>query len=195
MKALEGQLEGSPPSQAAMRASDGVVVLVGMPGCGKSTVGRHVARLLGSRFVDSDAEIERELGTTIRAHFEHFGEASFRDVEQRVIAALVAQGPLVLATGGGAVLRAANRQTLRSAPGKVVYLRASPEELARRLRHDVHRPLLQGRDTLLTLRELFALRDPLYREVADFIVDSGRTSVHTLASLLVMQLELSGSGH
>lgn len=167
------------------------VILVGMPGCGKSTVGRHVAKMLGMCFVDSDTEIERELGTNIRTHFEQCGEASFRDIEQRVIADLLTQGPLVLATGGGAVLRTDTRDLLRRVDAKVVYLRASPEELARRLRHDAHRPLLQGRDPLKTLRELFELRDPLYREVANFVVDTGRTSVHRLSSLVVMQLELS----
>jgi shikimate kinase len=172
-----------------------LIVLVGMPGSGKSTIGRHLARLLGSRFADSDSEIERRLGTSIRAHFEQFGEGQFRDIEESVIAELVSQAPLVLATGGGAVLRQANRTALRSSPGRVVYLRSSPEELARRLRHDTHRPLLQGRDGLETLRSLFAVRDPLYREIADYVVDTGRTSVHTLASLLVMQLELAGNGH
>lgn len=166
------------------------VILVGMPGCGKSTVGRHVARLLGLRFVDSDQELERQLGTSIRLFFEQHGEDSFRDAEQQVIAQLLTQGPVVLATGGGAVLRAATRQAFRDSVCRVVYLRASPEELARRLRHDTQRPLLQGRDPLKTLRGLFEVRDPLYREVADYVVDTGRTSVHTLSSLLVMQLEL-----
>ncbi len=161
-----------------------------MPGCGKSTVGRHVARLLGLRFVDSDQELERQLGTSIRLFFEQHGEDSFRDAEQQVIAQLLTQGPVVLATGGGAVLRAATRQAFRDSVCRVVYLRASPEELARRLRHDTQRPLLQGRDPLKTLRGLFEVRDPLYREVADYVVDTGRTSVHTLSSLLVMQLEL-----
>lgn len=170
------------------------MILVGMPGCGKSTVGRHVAKLLGLRFVDSDHELERHLGTTIRLFFEQCGEDSFRDAEQQVIAQLLTQGPLVLATGGGAVLRAATRQAFRDSACRVVYLRASPEELARRLRHDTQRPLLQGRDPLKTLRGLFEVRDPLYREVADFVVDTGRTSVHTLSSLLVMQLEL-GAPH
>ena len=168
------------------------IVLVGMPGCGKSTAGRHLARYLGWRFADSDAEIEREIGGSIRAHFEQFGEESFRAIEQSVISRLSGQSRLVLATGGGAVLREANRMALGRPDNRVVYLRASPEDLARRLRHDTHRPLLQGGDPLRKLRELYRVRDPLYREVANFVIDTGRTSVPTLVNLLTMQLELSG---
>jgi len=167
------------------------ISLVGMPGSGKSTVGRHLSRLLGWPFIDSDVEIERQLGESIRAHFEKFGEDSFRAVESSVLAGLAHQPSLILATGGGAVLREANRHTLRQ-NGKVVYLRATPEDLARRLRHDQQRPLLAGGDPLTKLRDLFRVRDPLYREVADFTIDTGRSSVSTLVNLLAMQLELAG---
>ena len=120
------------------------IALVGMPGCGKSTVGRHLARQLHWRHVDSDTEIERQIGSSIRAFFEQHGEAAFRDIEQQVLERLSLERGTVISTGGGAVLREANRQAL-SANAEVVYLRSSPEELFRRLRHDTQRPLLQVR--------------------------------------------------
>jgi shikimate kinase len=142
-----------------------IVSLVGMPGCGKSTVGRQLARQLGRRFVDSDTEIEQQIGCSIREYFDQAGEAAFRDVEQAVIARLVQGDDLVLATGGGVVLRPANRDALHG-HSTVFYLRSTPEELARRLRHDTQRPLLQGGDPLRKLRELYRERDPLYRRGA-----------------------------
>lgn len=168
------------------------IVLVGMPGCGKSTAGRQLARQLGWDFSDSDAEIEHEIGGSIRAYFDRQGEERFRDIESQVLARLATPGRRVLATGGGAVLREANRRAMKHSDNRVVYLRATPEDLARRLRHDTHRPLLQVADPLRRLRELFRQRDPLYREVADFVIDTGRTSVPTLVNLLCMQLELAG---
>ena len=111
------------------------VSLVAMPGAGKSTAGRHLAAALGWRFVDADVEIEQRIGMSIRAYFEREGEQAFRDLEQQVIAELVQiRPPIVLATGGGSVLREANRRALKE-NSVVVYLRASPEELFRRLRH------------------------------------------------------------
>lgn len=169
------------------------IALVGMPGCGKSTIGRHLARALGWRFVDSDHVIESRIGGSIRAHFEQFGEASFRDIESQVIAELAQSGSVVLATGGGAVLRPENRAALREGSNRVVYLRSLPEDLVRRLRHDTQRPLLQGVDPLRKLRDLYRDRDPLYREVSHFIVETGRTSIPSLVHLLAMQLELSGA--
>ena len=162
-----------------------------MPGSGKSTVGRHLARQLNWRFVDSDHEIERHIGGSIRAFFEQHGESAFRDLEQEVIASLSLSQRTVLATGGGAVLRQANRETL-AAQTHVVYLRSSPEELFRRLRHDMQRPLLQVRDPLRRLRDLYNERDPLYREAAAFIIETGRPSVPTLVNMILMQLELAG---
>ena len=162
-----------------------------MPGCGKSTVGRHLARALGWRFADSDHEIERRIDGTIRAFFDRHGESAFRDLEEEVIASLVAGEHTVIATGGGAVLREANRRALAS-HGQVVYLRSTPEELFRRLRHDTHRPLLQVKDPLRRLRELYRERDPLYRETAHFVIETGRPSVPMLVNMVLMQLELAG---
>ena len=167
------------------------IALVGLPGVGKSTVGRHLARSLQRPFFDSDAEIEREIGCSIREYFEREGEAGFRDIEQRVIEGLTALPDAVLATGGGVVLREANRHALRDA-STVVYLRSTPEELFRRLRHDTRRPLLQVRDPLRKLRELFAERDPLYRKTAHFTIETGRPSISMLVNMILMQLELAG---
>jgi shikimate kinase len=166
------------------------IVLVGLPGSGKSTVGRQLARRLQLPFMDSDQVIEQRLGCTIREFFEREGEARFREVEEQVIDELTRQ-PGVLSTGGGAVLRAANREHLRTR-GKVVYLKSSPDELMRRLRHDTQRPLLQVSDPLQRLRDLYAVRDPLYRETAHFVIETGRPSVATLVNMIVMQLELAG---
>ena len=162
-----------------------------MPGCGKSTVGRHLARQLGARFVDSDHDIEHSIGGSIRAYFEQHGEPAFRDLEQQAIARLCQQQGMVLATGGGAVLREANRDALKR-HCQVIYLRSTPEELFRRLRHDTQRPLLQVRDPLRRLRDLYRERDPLYRATAHFTIETGRPSVPTLVNMILMQLELAG---
>jgi shikimate kinase len=167
------------------------ISLVGMPGCGKSTVGRHLARQLGLQFIDSDHEIERRIGMPIRDYFEQQGEAAFRDVEQDVIDDLSQADGHLLATGGGAVLRPSNRDALHSRT-HVFYLRATPEELHRRLRHDTHRPLLQVEDPLRRLRELYRERDPLYRRTAHFVVEAARPSVPALISMVLMQLEMAG---
>ena len=167
------------------------VALVGLPGSGKSTVGRQLARRLDLPFVDSDHVIELRLGCAIREYFEREGEQRFRDVEQEVVDDLTQNHHGVLSTGGGSVLRPINREHLRSR-GPVVYLRSSPEEVFRRLRHDVSRPLLQVADPLSRLRDLYAARDPLYRETAHFTLETGRPSVATLVNMIVMQLELAG---
>lgn len=167
------------------------ISLIGMPGGGKSTVGRHLARRLGAPFSDSDNVIERRIGCSIKHFFETEGEDRFRDVEAEVIADLLRAPQGVLATGGGAVLRADNRDLLHR-HSTVVYLRSTPEELFRRLRHDTHRPLLQVQDPLARLRALFQVRDPLYRSTAHFVIDTGRPSVPNLVNMLLMQLELAG---
>jgi shikimate kinase len=166
------------------------IVLVGLPGSGKSTVGRQLARRLKLSFLDSDHVIEERLGCSIRDYFEREGESSFRDVEESAIDELTGQTGGVLSTGGGSVLRPANRQRLHDR-GHVVYLRSSPEELFRRLRHDVSRPLLQVADPLGRLRDLYTHRDPLYRETAHFVIETGRPSVSTLVNMITMQLELA----
>lgn len=172
-------------------AEDGSFALIGLPGGGKSTIGRHLARQLGRRFVDSDIEIERRIGCSIRTFFEREGERAFRDIEQEVIEAVSQQQGIVLATGGGTVIREANRLALNKRL-TVIYLRSTPEELFRRLRHDLHRPLLQVKDPLTRLRDLYHDRDPLYRQTAHFAIETGRPSVPTLVNMILMQLELAG---
>jgi shikimate kinase len=168
------------------------IALVGLPGSGKSTIGRQLSRRLSLSFVDSDQVIEQRLGCSIREYFEREGEKRFRDVEQAVIDELTLLPKSVLSTGGGSVLRIANRELLHNRC-RVVYLRSSPEEVFRRLRHDRNRPLLQVADPLQRLKDLFAARDSLYRETAHFVIDTGRPSVATLVNMIVMQLELSGN--
>jgi shikimate kinase len=168
-----------------------VIALIGLPGSGKSTVGRQLSRRLALPFFDSDHVIEQQLGCSIREFFEREGEEQFRNVEESVIDEFTQQKQCVLSTGGGVILRPANRQHLHER-GRVVYLNSSPDELFRRLRHDQNRPLLQVADPLSRLRDLHALRDPLYRETAHFVIETGRPSVATLVNMIVMQLELAG---
>jgi len=168
------------------------IAFVGLPGSGKSTVGRHLARRLGRPFLDSDQVIESRIGTSIRDFFEQEGEEAFRDLEQTVIDELTLDEPCVLASGGGAVLRMVNRQHFQQRTHGV-YLHAVPEEVFRRLRHDQNRPLLQVADPLARLRELYTLRDPLYRESAKFVVETGKPSVTALVNTVVFQLEQAGA--
>lgn len=154
-------------------------------------MGKRLSQRLQLPFVDTDHVAEQRIGCTIREYFDRQGEAAFRDVEQAVLQELTLSFRGILATGGGAVLREANRRMMRDS-GHVIYLRSSPEDLFRRLRHDVKRPLLQVADPLGRLRELHAVRDPLYRETAHGVIDTGRPSVAMLVNLIVMQLELAG---
>ncbi len=168
------------------------ITLVGLPGSGKTTVGRHLARRLSLDYLDSDHVIEQRIGCSIRTYFEHEGEDRFRDVESAVLDELTQKSGAVISTGGGSVLREVNRQRLHERC-QVIYLNSHPDDLFRRLRHDVNRPLLQVADPLTRLRDLHAVRDPLYRATAHFIIETGRPSVATLVNMIVMQLELSGA--
>jgi shikimate kinase len=167
------------------------VFFVGLMGAGKTTVGRAVARRLDRPFFDSDHEIEARTGARIPVIFELEGEAGFRDRESHVITDLTQQQNIVLATGGGAVLRPENRLALRN-HGLVVYLRANPHDLWLRTRRDKNRPLLQTEDPKARLEELYEVRDPLYRECAHFVIETGRPSVHGLVNMVLMQLEMAG---
>jgi shikimate kinase len=167
-----------------------VISLIGLPGSGKSTVGRQLARRLHLPFFDSDHVIEQRLGCSIREYFEREGEDHFRDLEESVLDELTQRPEGVISTGGGIVLRPNNRQHLHDRT-RVVYLNSIPEDLFRRLRHDKSRPLLQVADPMQRLCDLYAQRDPLYREAAHFAIDTGRPSVASLVNKIVMQLELS----
>lgn len=169
-----------------------LISLIGLPGSGKSTVGRQLARRLQLPFLDSDHVIEQRLGCSIREYFEREGEDRFRDMEEAVIDELTQLPEGVLSTGGGVVLRPNNRLHLRERT-QVVYLNSMPDELFRRLRHDKNRPLLQVADPLQRLRDLYVQRAPLYRETAHFSIDTGRPSVATLVNTIIMQLELANN--
>jgi shikimate kinase len=166
----------------------GNIFLVGLMGAGKTTVGRLLAKHLHKTFVDSDHEIEQRTGVNIPLIFELEGEAGFRAREAAMIEELTGRRGIVLATGGGAVLDQRNRENLRR-NGTVIYLRAGLDDLWQRTRHDRNRPLLQTADPRARLGELFAQRDPLYREVADIVVDTGEQSVHSLVRQLEQQLK------
>ncbi|MDR3067426.1 MULTISPECIES: shikimate kinase [Comamonas] len=166
------------------------IALVGLPGCGKSTIGRYLAKRWSMSFVDVDTAIEEHVGCTIREFFAKEGEPRFREVEQQVLAVLLARAEkTVVATGGGAVLKAENRTAL-AAHAQVVYLSASPHEIAKRLQRDTQRPLLQVDNPLQRLQDLHALRDPLYKEVADFVVAGSGLSAAQVAQRVAMQVEL-----
>lgn len=168
------------------------VSLVGLPGSGKSSVARHLAQHYRWAQVDTDQVIESRVGMPIRDFFSLHGEIAFRDLETEVLGeCLQRPGPLILATGGGIVLRPENRQLLRS-QSLVFFLKQRPEELARRLKSDTKRPLLQGGDALKKLRELAAVRDPLYRQTAHYTVEAQRPTVAAVVQWICMQLELAG---
>ena len=166
----------------------GNIFLVGMMGAGKTTVARLLAGRLNRTFIDSDLELEARCGVKIPVIFEIEGEDGFRNRESAILDELTGRSGVVLATGGGAVLRPENRQRLGSR-GVVIYLRGQPRDLYMRTRHDKNRPLLAGADPKKRLEELFALRDPLYREVADFVVDTGRQGVQILVKQILSTLE------
>jgi len=167
--------------------SSGNIFLVGLMGAGKTTIGRILARKLGKRFIDSDHEIEARTGASIPWIFEIEGEASFRRREAEVIRDLTAQDGIVLATGGGAVLNPDNRAYLQ-ARGRVIYLRANVASIMLRTSHDKNRPLLQTADPRKKLEELTAQREPLYREIADLVIDTGRPNVQSMVQTILAQL-------
>ncbi|WP_157662629.1 shikimate kinase AroK [Sulfuriferula sp. AH1] len=163
------------------------IYLVGLMGSGKTTVGKLLSKQLRRPFYDTDHEIVRRTGVTIPMIFEVEGEAGFRKREEQMIAELTRLDGVILATGGGAIISPANREQLKQ-HGTVVYLRGTVDELWQRTRHDRNRPLLQTQDPKARLRELYAQRDPLYREIADVIVDTGRQNVNVLVQQLVQYL-------
>lgn len=160
--------------------------LVGPMGAGKSSVGRQVARSLHLDFFDSDDEIEARTGVDIPFIFEKEGDEGFRKREARVIDDLTRRDSIVLATGGGAILLPENRTHL-GGRGYVVYLFASVDQQVRRTARGRPRPLLNDGDPAATLQNLFDIRDPLYREIADLIVDTDNRKVHAVANEIVEQ--------
>ena len=163
------------------------IFLVGLMGAGKTTVGRMLAKRLNLAFGDSDGEIENRTGVVVPTVFEIEGEEGFRRRETKVIADMTARRDSVLATGGGAVLRQENRDNLK-ANGFVIYLNAPPHVLWERTRHDKNRPLLRVDDPLRKLQELFFVRDPIYREVADLVVDDGKGNAQAIVQMLAKEV-------
>ena len=178
---------------AARERIPGNIFLVGMMGAGKTSVGRVLAKRLQKSFYDSDQVIEDRTGVKIPVIFEIEGEAGFRVRESTVLDELTELRDIVLATGGGAVLIEKNRDRLRTR-GTVVYLRATVRDLLNRTRHDKNRPLLQAADPRARLTELYEKRDPLYREVAHLIVDTGNQSLTSLVNRLCQLLLEARSG-
>ncbi len=154
----------------------GNIFLVGLMGAGKSTIGRQLARELGKQFRDSDSEIEKRTGVSIDVIFDIEGEQGFRRRETRMLQELVEERGIVLATGGGAILASDNRQLLRD-NGLIIYLKASAEHLAGRVKLDRRRPLLQTGDKLAKIRELMTQREPVYQQLADMVVETNNRSI------------------
>ena len=154
----------------------GNIILVGPMGAGKSAVGRQLARSLGMDFIDSDDEIEARTGVDIPFIFEKEGEAGFRDRESRVLEDIASRSGIVLATGGGSVMRPENRSTL-AASGMVVYLQTSVDQQLSRTSRGRHRPLLDTDDPRAVLEALLQKRHPLYEELADIVVDTNGRKV------------------
>ncbi len=172
-----------------MRARDeSRIFLVGPMGAGKTTIGNQLARSLNLDFIDLDQELERRTGASVSLIFDIEGESGFREREKKLINELTQRDRTVLATGGGAVLAADNRQRL-SRRGFVVYLKTPLETLVERTRYDTSRPLLHSGDPAATLGEILQVREPLYAEVADLVVDSGTLSVKQVLKMISEELQ------
>jgi shikimate kinase len=172
----------------------GNIFFVGLMGAGKTTVGKLLAKRLGKTFYDSDHEVESRTGVNIPVIFELEGEAGFRKRETMAIEELTAMHDIVLATGGGAVLSKQNRENM-SQHGTVIYLRATVNELWHRTKNDKNRPLLQTDDPRAKLEKLYAERDPLYREIADIVIDTGDQSVGSIVQHLEETLNKHANAH
>lgn len=175
-----------------IKRESGNIILIGMMGSGKTTVGRLLAKQLGKTFIDSDEEIQKRTGVTVQHIFDVEGEAGFRQRESGIVKELMQRNDLVLATGGGAVLDANNRREMKE-NGTVVYLKSGVHDLWQRTRHDRSRPLLQTADPRAKLQELFVKRNPLYTETADIVIHTGKQSVQVLLSALLRRLHIPNS--
>lgn len=165
------------------------IILIGPMGSGKSTIGRLLSTRLGLPFIDSDREIEARSGADIPWIFDLEGEAGFRDRESAVLAELVTEGEQVIATGGGAVIRAQNRDLLKGR-GRVVYLKTSVEQQLVRTAKDRNRPLLNGTDPEAILRRLAAERRPFYEATAHLTIDTNGQSPRAVVREIIKQLKL-----
>ncbi|PID33813.1 MAG: shikimate kinase AroK [Thiotrichales bacterium] len=164
------------------------IILVGLMGAGKSTIGRHLAKLLGKEFFDTDRVIEEKTGVDIATIFEIEGEQGFRNREEQVIKELCKQKDIVLATGGGSILREENRKNMKKS-GYVVYLCTTPELLYSRIRYDKSRPLMQTKSPFNTLKNLLNEREPFYKEVADTIIMTGKQKATVIVKRVKQAIE------
>ena len=171
----------------------GNIFLVGMPGAGKTTLARTLAQRLRMRFVDTDRIMVDRTGVPVATIFEIEGEDGFRKRESAALAEVAESDSQVVATGGGSILARENRELMRRR-GTVIYLRAQVESLWERTRHDTSRPLLKTPDPRATLESLLEKRDPLYREAAHLIVDTGAQSAATLVNRVLTALRQNASG-
>lgn len=176
-----------------MRTLDNIY-LIGLMGVGKTTIGKQLAKALQRPFYDSDKVIEEAAGTDIPTIFAYEGEAGFRDRERQIIAELAAKRGIVMATGGGSIIRPENRELLK-ASGFVVYLQCSIDRILFRTRHDTQRPLLRTENPRQRLQQLLAEREPLYRECADFKIDSGALPGKTVVKTILQQYQAALETH
>lgn len=170
------------------------IYLIGLMGVGKTTIGKQLARALQHPFYDSDKVIEETAGATIPTIFEYEGEDGFRVREQQVIAQLTSKQGIVMATGGGSIIRAENREALKSS-GFIVYLQCSIDRILFRTRHDTQRPLLRTENPRQRLRSLLEEREPLYLECADFKIDSGALPGKTVVKTILQQYQAALETH
>jgi len=176
------------------KLASGNIILIGMMGSGKTTVGKLLAKSLHKDFIDSDDEIQRRTGVTIPHIFDVEGEAGFRLREAAVLEEVLQHCDIVLATGGGAPLSQQNRDRLRE-NGVVIYLKSNVHDLWQRTRHDQNRPLLQTADPRAKLQALYEQRDPLYASIADIVIHTGKQSVQVLLARLQERLAEYRAAH
>lgn len=172
----------------------GMIAFVGLPGSGKTTVGKQVATKLSLPFIDTDRQLELKLGCSIRSYFDEYGESNFRALESSLIDELTLGGDAVLSTGGGAILSDVNRGFLRERT-KVIYLHSLPEEVFKRLRYDRTRPLLQVSDPLARIHELYLQRDALYRGIASVVIETGKPPVAGLVAEILTRFNAGRGLH
>ncbi len=163
------------------------IILIGPMGAGKTTIGRQIAKVFSYDFYDSDREIEERTGASIPLIFDLEGEEGFRKREQNIITDLCTKQHIVLATGGGAILRKTNQDSLKRS-GIVVYLSADIDDLLERTAKDKNRPLLQADNPKAILKKILIEREPIYRQLADIILTTNKMTVHTAVKELENKL-------
>jgi shikimate kinase len=187
MEARSAAADGAQSDSVRTRLGKRCIVLVGMMGAGKTSIGRRLANVLHLPFLDADAEIEKAANLTIPEIFAHYGESHFREGERRVVARLLASGPAVVATGGGAYMAEETRALCRE-QGVTIWLRADVAVLLERVRKKGNRPLLEGGDPEGVMRRLLAEREPTYAE-ADITIASREGPHNTLVSEILDELD------